>query len=258
MYPGSEVPGSRLEESGHVLEDISFRAQPGERIALIGANGAGKSTLLLTLVGVTPVHDGEVRFNGVRLEKKSLPEIRRNLGLVFQNPDDQLFMPTVFEDVAFGPRNYASEGGIRDRGNRAGMEREIAERVDAQLAALGIAPLRNRMSHKLSGGEKRMAALASVLIQNPALLLLDEPSAFLDPRARRRLINILDSLSQGFILATHDLDLALELCNRAILLKKGRIRADGPAGEILADPSLLDECGLEPPLSKPLPQRGVP
>jgi cobalt/nickel transport system ATP-binding protein len=237
VYPGSGA----AESTNCVLEDLSFSAAAGERIALIGANGAGKSTLLLTLVGVIPLRDGSVTLNGTLLERKSLPAIRRMVGLVFQNPDDQLFMPTVFEDVAFGPRNYAETthtGGA------------IAGQVDALLASLGIAHLRDRMSHKLSGGEKRMAALASVLILNPSLLLLDEPSAFLDPRARRRLIGVLGALSPAFILATHDLDLAQDLCARVILLKSGRIRADGPTGRILGDTALLDECGLEPPLSR--------
>jgi cobalt/nickel transport system ATP-binding protein len=249
VYPGAGA----AESAAHVLEDISFNAAAGERIALIGANGAGKSTLLLTLVGVIPLHGGSITINGTPLEKKSLPAIRRMAGLVFQNPDDQLFMPTVFEDIAFGLRNYAGRDR-RTRGARSPFAPEgnqepahageVAEQVDALLTSLGIAQLRDRMSHKLSGGEKRMAALASVLVLDPSLLLLDEPSAFLDPRARRRLIGALDALPQAFILATHDLSLARDLCSRVILLKKGRIRADGATKGILGDAALLDECGL--------------
>jgi cobalt/nickel transport system ATP-binding protein len=230
IYPGSGA----AESAAAVLEGVSFDVAAGERIALIGANGAGKSTLLLALVGVIPLRGGSVNINGTPLEKKNLPAIRRMAGLVFQNPDDQLFMPTVFEDVAFGPRNYAG----------ANTEAEIARQVDTQLAALGISQLKDRMSHKLSGGEKRLVALASVLILDPSLLLLDEPSAFLDPRAKRRLTGVLKALPQAFILATHDLALAEDLCTRVILLEKGRVRADGETNRILKDAALLDDCGL--------------
>jgi cobalt/nickel transport system ATP-binding protein len=228
VYPGGE------DRPGCVLEEISFTAERGDRIALIGANGAGKSTLLFTLLGLVPICSGIVKIDGTLLNKKNLPEIRRKLGLVFQNPEDQLFMPTVFEDLAFGPRNYGGE------------EAAVTAAAESLLAALGISHLRDRMSHRLSGGEQRMAALASVLILEPALLLLDEPSAFLDPRSRRRLAGVLRNLPQGFILATHDLNLALDLCLRTILLNKGRIRADAGTPAILADEKLLDECGLEP------------
>jgi cobalt/nickel transport system ATP-binding protein len=223
-YPGSG--------EGHVLEEVSFALKDGERAALIGANGAGKSTLLLTLLGILELHSGSVEVDGERLDKTRLPLIRRKLGLLFQNPDDQLFMPTVREDVSFGPRNYGTPAAEADKAALAILER------------LEIAHLKDRMPHKLSGGEKRLAALASVLVLEPRLLLMDEPSAFLDPRARRRLIAVLDTLPQAFIIATHDLDLALRLCPRCLLLSHGRLMADGPSAAILNDRALLEDCGL--------------
>ncbi|GHV33455.1 putative ABC transporter ATP-binding protein [Clostridia bacterium] len=203
------------------LNGVSFTVNRGERVALIGANGAGKSTLLLSVAGVIAPSGGELTAPA-----------SADIGVLFQNPDDQLFMPTVAEDVAFGPLN---------RG-------EASPDVDKVLETLGIAHLKNRMTHRLSGGEKRLAALAGVLITRPSLLLLDEPSSFLDPRARRKLIEILRTLSQSMLVATHDLDLALDLCGRVIILENGEIRADAGA-EILHDIPLLKDCGLEPPLS---------
>jgi cobalt/nickel transport system ATP-binding protein len=236
VYPGST--------EGHVLENLSFKAATGEKIALLGANGAGKSTLLLALVGILPAHDGAIAIGGVKMEKKTLSELRRKAGLVFQNPDDQLFMPTVWEDVIFGPRNYAEQTpGL----TRLAHEQAVTGIDNAALAVLrelGIAHLKDRISHKLSGGEKRLAALATVLVMEPSLLLMDEPTAFLDLRGRRRLLAILKTLPQSMILATHDLPLAAEICSRAIVLDNGRIRADGPVTGILADTALLEESGL--------------
>jgi cobalt/nickel transport system ATP-binding protein len=225
-----------FEKSAPAIADISFTVQEGERVALIGANGVGKSTLLLGVVGVLPIHGGGISVCGVNVEKKNFPAIRRNAALVFQNPDDELFMPSVYEDIVFGPRNFAGKNGLD--------ENALSGRVDTLLAELGIEKLKNRMSHKLSGGEKRMVSLASVLIMSPKLLLLDEPSAFLDPRARRRLISTLETLSQTLVIATHDPDLALKLCRRVILLHDGQIRADGEAERILGDKNLLEQNGL--------------
>ena len=219
------------------LSDVTLRIAPGERVAVIGANGAGKSTLLLALTGIIAPVFGEILVDNVHLEKKTLRELRKKLGMVFQNPDDQLFMPTVYEDAAFGPRNYGAE------------EAQTEAAADEIFGKLGIAHLKNRMSHRLSGGEKRLAALAGVLIMEPSVLLMDEPSSFLDPRARRGLIKILGGLDRTMVIATHDLDMALDLCGRAVLLKGGQIRRDGPAEEILRDGALLEECGLELPLS---------
>jgi cobalt/nickel transport system ATP-binding protein len=215
-----------------VLQDLSFSVAPGERLALIGSNGAGKSTLLLTLIGVIKPLAGEMLISGIPVKQERLRELRQQAGMVFQNPDDQLFMPTVQDDIAFGLDNYGFD------------EKTIEARTDAILEQLGIRHLKNRMSHKLSGGEKRLAALAGVLVMEPSLLLLDEPSSFLDPRSRRTLITVLDSLPQTMIIATHDLDLALLLCSRTIFLKEGRVFADGPTQELLADQALQERCGL--------------
>jgi cobalt/nickel transport system ATP-binding protein len=215
-----------------VLDGLDFSVREGERIALMGANGSGKTTLLLTLTGVLLPQKGSLVVNGIPVKKENLRELRRGCGLVFQNPDDQIFMPTVEDDVSFGPGNY-------------GMgEAEIKERVEKVLASLGIGELRGRLAHHLSGGEKRLAALAGILVMEPALLLLDEPLAFLDPAAKRRLTAVLRGLPQTMILATHDGDMARRLCSRCIILRKGRICADGPAGEILACPGRLLQWGL--------------
>ncbi|MDR2471118.1 MAG: energy-coupling factor ABC transporter ATP-binding protein [Treponema sp.] len=217
------------------LRGLSFSVAEGERIALVGANGAGKSTLLLALVGVLPLAAGTLSVCGIELDgtnKENLRELRRRAALVFQNPDDQVFMPTVEEDIAFGPRNYGAS------------EEHIAAVTEKVLAELGIGHLRGRLSHRLSGGEKRLAALAGILVMEPSLLLLDEPSSFLDPRSRRRLIDILGRLTHTMLLATHDLDLARALCRRVILLKDGSVFADGMAAEVLDNEALLETCGL--------------
>jgi cobalt/nickel transport system ATP-binding protein len=215
-----------------VLQDISFSVSPGERVALIGSNGAGKSTLLLTLIGVIKPWGGTMVIGDIPVKQEGLRELRRKTGMVFQNPEDQLFMPTVAEDIGFGLRNYGFD------------EKTIESRTRAILERLGISHLENRMSHKLSGGEKRLAALAGVLVMEPSLLLMDEPSSFLDPRSRRVLITVLDSLSQTMIIATHDVDLALALCSRTLFLKAGRVCAEGPTEELVQDQALLERWGL--------------
>jgi cobalt/nickel transport system ATP-binding protein len=222
------IPG----DTACALQDISFSVHAGERVAILGANGAGKSTLLLTLVGALAPVSGSLSIDGLSIEKKTLREVRAKAGMVFQNPDDQLFMPTVYEDLAFGPRNYALEENL------------IKIRADKTLRELGISHLASRMTNKLSGGEKRLAALAGVLVMEPEALLLDEPTSFLDPRSRRRLTTILLGLRQTLMIATHDIELARGVCGRAILLKEGKIAADGGSAEILANTELLEECGL--------------
>jgi cobalt/nickel transport system ATP-binding protein len=219
-------------EKNSALRDLNFFIKPGERAALLGANGAGKSTLLLSMTGILPPAAGSMVIDGIPVCREHLAELRRRTGMVFQNPDDQLFMPTVYEDVCFGPRNYAMDEGLTE------------SRIDAVLAALGIGHLKDRISHKLSGGEKRLAALAGILVMEPSVLLLDEPSSFLDPRSRRNLIAILENLSQTMVIATHDLDLARRLCGRFILLCEGELAADGPAEDIFFNPSLMERCGL--------------
>ncbi|MDR0638681.1 MAG: energy-coupling factor ABC transporter ATP-binding protein [Spirochaetaceae bacterium] len=229
----AEYPHSQL---GHVLENVSFTANDGERIALLGANGAGKSTLLLSMLGVLPIHAGSVEICGVRLEKATLTQVRARTGLVFQNPDDQLFMSTVWEDVLFGPLNYGM--------NKTDEGISLENKANFLLDSLGIGHLKDRMSHKLSGGEKRLAALASVLIMEPQVLLLDEPTAFLDPRGKRALTTILTGLPQTMLIATHDIPFVETLTSRAIVLCKGVIRADGPTTTILRNETLLAESGL--------------
>ncbi|MDR0629691.1 MAG: energy-coupling factor ABC transporter ATP-binding protein [Treponema sp.] len=215
-----------------VLQDISFSLEPAERVALIGANGAGKSTLLLTLVGVITPRGGSIILGGVPMSRKRLPELRQLAGMVFQDPDNQLFMPTLVDDIGFGLRNYGFD------------EKTVETRITTVLAQLGIGHLKNRLSHKLSGGEKRLAALAGVLVMEPSVLLLDEPSAFLDPRSRRTLISILAGLPQTMLVATHDLELAQALCPRTMLLKGGRVFAEGQTRELLQDHTLLEQAGL--------------
>ncbi len=218
------------------LQAVSLTILHGEAVALVGGNGAGKSTLLQHLVGVLRPTRGKVRVGDLPVVPSTLPAIRRAVGLVFQDPDDQLFMPTVGEDVAFGPA-------------RMGLPPEDVEaRVADALARVGIEHLRGRAPFRMSFGEKRLAALASVLAMSPSILALDEPSANLDPLARRRLIGLLRSFEHMRIIATHDLDLALDVCSRVIVLSQGRVVADGAAERILRDDALLASASLERPM----------
>jgi cobalt/nickel transport system ATP-binding protein len=214
------------------LCDVSFEIAEGERVAVLGANGAGKTTLLLATVGVIPLAGGELEVCGLPVQKETQQEVRQKAGLVFQNPDDQLFMSTVYEDIAFGPRNY----GVQ--------EDDIKAQAGKVLAKLNIAHLENRLTGTLSGGEKRLAVLAGVLVMEPSVLLLDEPTSFLDPRARRNLTAILSGLPQTLVIATHDLQLVEDVCKRVILLKEGAVFADAPTADILHDADLLEEAGL--------------
>lgn len=219
------------------LDGVSLSVTHGESIALVGANGAGKSTLLAHLVGLHEPRSGSVIVGDVPVTRETLPEIRRSVGMVFQDPDDQLFMPTVYDDVAFGPVNM----GLPDA--------TVEERVSRSLDRVGASALRDRPPYRLSGGEKRAVAIASILAMRPNILVLDEPSSNLDPQARRRLIGLLATFEHTKLIATHDLDLALDLCERTVVLSRGRVEADGPTREIFSDDGLLDRCGLERPLS---------
>lgn len=212
------------------VDALTLTVDEGESVALIGANGAGKTSLIMAVVGVLP-SDGEIIVDSMKLTKETVRLIRAQVGVVFQNPDDQLFMPTVYEDAAFGPRNL----GVED----------VEARVEKYLTMLQISHLSGKSAARLSGGEKRMAALASVLSMEPKLVLFDEPSAFLDPKARRNLIQTLNSLSHTKLVATHDLTFALETCKRAVLLKDGKVFADGSSSEILFNEKLMDACGVE-------------
>ena len=219
------------------LDGVSFRIVHGESVGIVGANGAGKSTLLMHLNGTLLPASGEVRIGEEPLTPDRIPDVRRRVGMIFQDPDDQLFMPTVESDVAFGPRNMGLP------------EAEVKSRVEAALERVGMTGLGPRPPHRLSGGEKRRAAIATVLSMSPDLLVLDEPSAGLDPHARRQLIGLLRAFTHTKIIATHDLDLVLELCERTIVLDRGTVRVDGKTREIFSDEALLASCRLEKPLS---------
>jgi cobalt/nickel transport system ATP-binding protein len=229
--------GYRYDDGTAALHELSFQIAAGECVALIGANGAGKSTLLLNLAGQLMPTEGEVRVAGHRVLASQLTAVRQALGLVFQDPDDQLFMPTVEEDVAFGPRNQ----GLNDD--------EVEQRVTAALGTVGLEAVRHRPPFRLSGGEKKRAAIAGVLAMQPPILVLDEPTSGLDPWARRQLMQLLATLKQTRLIASHDVDLVLALCSRCLLMADGRVVADGPTGEILSDAALLARCRLEPPLA---------
>jgi cobalt/nickel transport system ATP-binding protein len=220
---------------GHVaLRGVSLKLCPGDKVALVGPNGAGKSTLMLHLNGILDGR-GSIDVGGMRLSHDNLPVIRAMVGLVFQNPDDQLFSPTVFEDVAFGPLHM----GL--------AEAEVITRVDAALEAVRMSSYRDRLSHHLSVGEKKRIAIATVLSMEPKILILDEPSAGLDPRARRTLINLLRELPITMLVSTHDMKLVQELFPRTIVMDHGQIVADGDTNEILQNEPLLTEHGLEKP-----------
>jgi cobalt/nickel transport system ATP-binding protein len=216
------------------LRGVELRIRHGERVAILGPNGAGKTTLMLHLNGLMR-GAGRLEVAGLPVEDGTLAELRARVGLVFQNPDDQLFMPTVAEDVAFGPLNQGLP------------EAEVELRVREALGAVRMADAAERAPHQLSMGERRRVAIATVLASRPSLLVLDEPSANLDPRARRELVDILAGVDRTMLLTTHDLPLAAELCERAVILADGRIVADGECHELLADAELLARHDLELP-----------
>lgn len=227
----------RYTDGRLALDGVTFRLLPGECVALVGPNGAGKTTLFLRLCGVLAGRPGQASVCGLDpsdpVQRKKLPAV---VGVVFQDPDDQLFSPSVLEDVCFGPLNL---GYAADEAK--------ARAVDA-LAAVGLSPeAGERAPFQLSGGDKRRAALAGVLAMRPQVLLLDEPTAFLDPRGRRDLIELVRRLPGTKLIASHDLDLALEVCTRVLVLDGGKLVADGPAAELLADKTLMEEHGLEVP-----------
>ena len=203
------------------LEDVTLHVDAGEKVAIIGANGAGKTSLLLTIVGVLAPESGRILIGDVPVDKEHILTVRRKVGLVFQNPDDQLFMPRVYDDVAFGPRNYGH------------TEAEVREKVEAALSELSVLHLAEKSSLKLSGGEKRICSIATVLVMNPRLLLFDEPTAFLDRAAKSRFMEILNRLGQTRLIATHDPDIAHAAADRAVILENGRITADGPVDTVL-------------------------
>lgn len=219
------------------LTGVSFRIPHGESVALVGENGAGKSTLLQHFTGCLFPSGGLLRIGGLSVDRQNLPAVRRAVGMVFQNPDDQLFMPTVFDDVAFGLLNL----GVR--------ESELEGKVMAALETVGAAHLKGRPPYRLSQGEKRAAAIAGVLAMSPDILVMDEPTSSLDPMSRRRLIDLLKTFKHTKIIATHDLDFALETCRRTIVIHRGCVTADGPTALVFRDAGLLKRSRLEAPPS---------
>jgi cobalt/nickel transport system ATP-binding protein len=239
MAPLVEVTGLtfRYPDGTGALTSVSFRVATGERVALLGPTGAGKSTLLQHLNGLLLPAEGTVRVDGIPVSgDAAIRRVRRRVGLVFQDPNDQLFLPTLLEDVAFGPLNDGVTPG------------EAAALARATLAELGLDHARGRAAHHLSGGERRLAALATVLVLRPALLVLDEPTGDLDARHRQRLVRLLRARPETVLAATHDLEVAAALCERGIVLHEGRILADAPLPEILGDAPLLERYGLAAPL----------
>jgi len=225
-------------DGNEALRSISFKVKEGESVALMGPNGAGKTTLFLHINGLLTGSSGKVEIFGNTINgKKSLREIRRKVGVVFQNPDDQLFCPTVYDDVAFGPLNYSFS------------PEEIDQRVYDALNSVGLSGFEERISHHLSFGEKKRVSLATILTMKPEIILLDEPSSNLDPRARRKIIELIKILEATKVIATHDLEMALELCERGIIMDDGRIVADGKIRDILQNKALLEDHGLEVPYS---------
>ena len=243
--------GFAYPDGSTALRGVDLELAPGERVALLGPNGAGKTTLVLHLNGVLGVGadgaTGSVEVGGLAVERRSLREVRRRVGIVFQDPDDQLFMPSVRADVAFGPANLGLTGAALDA------------RVEEALAAVGMAAYADRPPHHLSFGQRRRVAVATVLAMRPSLLVLDEPSSNLDPASRRELAEILLDLAVTTLVVTHDLPYALELCPRAVVLDRGRVAADGPTRDLLLDGELLRAHRLELPFgfdpTTPLPER---
>lgn len=220
-----------------VISNMSFNVNKNECIGIIGANGAGKSTILKLLVGLELGFNGDILVEGLNLNKKNLNDIRKLIGYVFQDSDSQLFMPTVYEDIAFAPRNY-------------GLSKEdIEKRTVMAMESVGISELKNRPIYSLSGGQKKLVSIATVLSMQPEILIFDEPTIALDPKNRRRFIEIINSLNITKIITSHDLDLIYDICNRTILIDNGKKIADGNTKEILTNKDLLEEHGLELPLS---------
>jgi cobalt/nickel transport system ATP-binding protein len=224
------------EQGSPVIDNLSFTIGDGESVGLIGANGAGKSTIMKLLLGLV-TGEGRIAVDGIDVSRENLGKIRQKLGFVLQNSDNQMFMPTVFEDMMFAPLNYM-------------VSREDAEkRVDEVLERLDLQYLKHKYNHKISGGEKRMAAIATILAMEPEAVLMDEPTSALDPYNRRIVINTIRGMEQTKIITSHDLDMIMDTCDRVILISKGRIVADGSAEEILSNKELLEANRMELPLS---------
>jgi cobalt/nickel transport system ATP-binding protein len=227
----------RYPDGTEALNGVNFRITHGESVGVVGANGAGKSTLLQHMNGYLVPTSGTITIGDLTLTTKTRREIRKKVGIVFQNPDDQLFMPTVFDDVAFGPLNLGLD------------EASVRERVRKALGMVNSLDLQDKPPHHLSCGQKSAVAIASVMAMEPDILAMDEPAANLDPRSRRSLILLLKTFKHSKIVASHDLDLILDVCQRCIVIGGGAVVADGPSAEILSNKALLEENNLELPLS---------
>lgn len=223
-------------ENRIILDDLTFHIQKGEKVGLIGCNGAGKSTLLKTIIGIEH-GQGELKVTDLTMNNQNLASIRSHIGYVFQDSDNQLFMSSVYEDVAFGPMNEGLQGD------------ELEERINKALDLVHMQEKKHEKIYRLSGGEKKRAAIATVLSMRPDILLFDEPSVSLDPKHRRGLINVLNELPYTMLIASHDLDFIYDTCDRVLLLSNGKLVADGPTQDILTNKKLLEENGLELPLS---------
>lgn len=224
------------EKSEPILKNITFSAKKNESIGIIGANGVGKSTLLKMLVGLNLNYEGSIKVGDIPVEKNNLSRIRKRIGYVFQDSDSQLFMPNVYEDIAFAPRNYGFS------------EEEVKKRVESALKMIHIESLKNKKIYKMSGGEKKLVSIATIFSMTPDIILMDEPSIALDPKNRRNLIHILNEFKELKIIASHDLDMILDTCNRTILMADGRIIKNGDTKDILMDKELLEANNLELPL----------
>ncbi|MCM1272690.1 MAG: energy-coupling factor ABC transporter ATP-binding protein [Clostridium sp.] len=220
-----------------VLKNLNLAVAQGERVGIVGANGVGKSTLLRLLVGLENGYEGSIRVTDMELTKENLVEIRKKIGYVFQDADSQMFLSNVYDNVSFGPMNYGY-----------GKE-EAARMAQEALEAVRIEHLKERSMYELSGGEKKLASIATILAMRPDIVLLDEPSVTLDPKNRRNLIHILNGLQKTKLIASHDLDFIMDTCDRTVLLHNGEIAADGSSRDILSDKNLMEENGLELPLS---------
>lgn len=226
----------QYEKGKPILDRISFYGAEHDSIGIVGANGVGKSTLLKLLVGLHLNYQGSIQVEAIPVQKETLPKIREKIGYVFQDSDSQLFMSTAYEDIAFAPRNYGFP------------EEEVEKRVVSALKMTGIRHLRDKQIYKMSGGEKKLVSIATILSMAPDIIIMDEPSIALDPKNRRNLIRILNSFEHLKIIASHDLDMILDTCKRTIIMAEGRIVCDGPTEEILSNKQLLEDVGLELPL----------
>ena len=237
MIEVKEVSFSYNGSKKQTLSNMNFKIENEESVGIIGANGAGKSTMLKLLVGLELNYQGNIMINNLKVEKQNLQEIRQKIGYVFQDSDSQLFTPTVYEDVAFAPRNYGFS------------KEEVNERTVEALKSIGIEELQDRQIYRLSGGEKKLASIATVLSMKPDILIFDEPTIALDPKNRRRFINVLNSLKGTKIVTSHDLDLIYDTCDRTILIADGKMIFDGDTKTILQNKEILENHGLELPLS---------